>query len=123
VNLTPNEVLIIAVVALIVLGPKRLPEAARAMGKAFREVRKMSTTVRAEIDAVVKEPMDEFKAALDPKAFDADAVVRDEARIAGAPDTAPDRLPNRGYRPADELPDELDEAPADSPQSDDEAAD
>jgi Sec-independent protein translocase protein TatA len=29
VNLTPNEVLIIALVALVVLGPQRLPEAAR----------------------------------------------------------------------------------------------
>ncbi|HET9496282.1 MAG TPA: Sec-independent protein translocase protein TatB [Chloroflexia bacterium] len=33
------EILLIAVVALIVLGPERLPEAARAAGKAIRDLR------------------------------------------------------------------------------------
>jgi sec-independent protein translocase protein TatA len=36
---SPLHLLFIAVVALIVLGPKRLPELARALGKGVREFR------------------------------------------------------------------------------------
>ena len=35
----PVHILFIAVVALVVLGPKRLPELARALGKGMREFR------------------------------------------------------------------------------------
>ncbi|MFT7648689.1 MAG: Tat protein translocase TatB subunit [Candidatus Poriferisodalaceae bacterium] len=104
-NLSPNEVLIIAVLALIVLGPQRLPEAAKTIGKAFREVRKVSTTIRAEIDAAFKEPMDEFKAtlegvSLEPYTHDSDS----KAMPTG--ESARSASPNRAYRPADELPED-----------------
>jgi sec-independent protein translocase protein TatA len=33
------ELVVILVIALIVLGPKRLPEAARSMGKGMREMK------------------------------------------------------------------------------------
>jgi sec-independent protein translocase protein TatA len=39
VNVGPLELLVIGVIALLVLGPKRLPEAARALGKGVREFR------------------------------------------------------------------------------------
>jgi sec-independent protein translocase protein TatA len=35
----PFELILVAIIALIVLGPKRLPEAARAVGKGIREMR------------------------------------------------------------------------------------
>jgi Tat protein translocase TatB subunit len=38
------ELLVIFVVALVVLGPKRLPEVARTLGKAMAEFRRQSTT-------------------------------------------------------------------------------
>ncbi len=56
VSLQPNEVLIIVLVALIVLGPKRLPGAIRGIGRAFRQVRDFSTTVRQEMDATISPP-------------------------------------------------------------------
>ena len=36
---SPMELMVIAVIALIVLGPSRLPEAARSVGKGMREMR------------------------------------------------------------------------------------
>ena len=49
----PAEVLIILVVALLVFGPQRLPEVARQVGSAMRELRKMQDTVRGELDMVL----------------------------------------------------------------------
>jgi sec-independent protein translocase protein TatA len=49
----PAEILIILVVALLVFGPQRLPEVARQVGSAMRELRKMQDTVRGELDMVL----------------------------------------------------------------------
>jgi len=43
------EVLVVLVVALIVLGPKRLPDAARALGKAVAEFRRATSGFQAEV--------------------------------------------------------------------------
>ncbi|HEX4107093.1 MAG TPA: twin-arginine translocase TatA/TatE family subunit [Solirubrobacteraceae bacterium] len=46
---TPVHLLFVAVVALIVLGPKRLPEMARMLGNGIRELREgLSSTVNPE---------------------------------------------------------------------------
>ncbi len=37
INVGPMELIIVLVIALIVLGPKRLPEAGRSIGKGMRE--------------------------------------------------------------------------------------
>ena len=52
-SLGPAEILVILVVALIVLGPKRLPEAGRQVGKAIAEVRKWSQGFQDEIRSAV----------------------------------------------------------------------
>lgn len=52
-NLGPLEILVILVVALMVFGPKRLPEVGRQVGGALREIRKVQDTVRSEITAVI----------------------------------------------------------------------
>jgi sec-independent protein translocase protein TatA len=36
-NLGPGELMLILAIALVVLGPKRLPEAGRSLGKGMRE--------------------------------------------------------------------------------------
>src|SRR3712207_2406772 len=48
-SLGPAEILVILVVALIVLGPKRLPEAGRQVGKAISEVRRWTQDVKSEM--------------------------------------------------------------------------
>ena len=52
-QLGPAEVLVILVVALLVFGPKRLPEVGRQVGRGLRELRKIQETVRDEINDVL----------------------------------------------------------------------
>lgn len=52
-SLGPAEILVILVVALIVLGPKRLPEAGRQIGRALAEVRRWSQDIQSEIRDVI----------------------------------------------------------------------
>jgi sec-independent protein translocase protein TatB len=48
-NLGGGELLVIALIALIVLGPTRLPEAARTVGKVMGEIRRLSTGFQNEV--------------------------------------------------------------------------
>jgi sec-independent protein translocase protein TatA len=52
-QLGPAEVLVILVVALLVFGPKRLPEVGRQVGRGLRELRKIQETVRDELNDVL----------------------------------------------------------------------
>jgi sec-independent protein translocase protein TatB len=66
-NITGGEILIILLVALIILGPNRLPEAARTVSKATREFRKVQTSVHSEIRSTIDEvtrPVTETAAAM-----------------------------------------------------------
>jgi sec-independent protein translocase protein TatB len=46
----PSELLVILVIALLVLGPKRLPELARSLGKALGEFRRATSDISTELD-------------------------------------------------------------------------
>jgi len=48
-NVGGGELLVIALVALLVLGPQRLPEAARTVGKVVGEVRRLSSGFQREV--------------------------------------------------------------------------
>ena len=48
-NVGGGELLVIALVALLVLGPQRLPEAARTVGKVVGEIRRLSTGFQREV--------------------------------------------------------------------------
>lgn len=52
-SLGPEKIILILVVALIVFGPQRLPEIARQVGAAMRELRRMQDTVRDELEQVL----------------------------------------------------------------------
>ena len=88
-SLQPNEVLIIVLVALIVLGPKRLPGAIRSIGQAFRAVREFSTTMRQEIDATLSPPIVDTSSAADAQAgaTTAENAIPSEAPVTDVPVT------------------------------------
>lgn len=44
------EILVIAVLALLVLGPERMPEALRSVAKTFRSVRSMASGFKTEVE-------------------------------------------------------------------------
>jgi TatA/E family protein of Tat protein translocase len=46
-----GEILIILVIALIVFGPRRLPEMGKTIGRSLREFRRATSDIRSEITA------------------------------------------------------------------------
>ena len=52
-NVGPGEIILVLVIALLVLGPGRLPEVGASLGKTIREFRKASSEVQ---DATALEP-------------------------------------------------------------------
>jgi sec-independent protein translocase protein TatA len=46
-----GEILIILVIALIVFGPRRLPEMGKTIGRSLREFRRATNDIRSEITA------------------------------------------------------------------------
>ncbi len=48
-SIGPAEILVVLVVALVVLGPARLPEAARTVGKAMGELRRATAGLQSEV--------------------------------------------------------------------------
>jgi sec-independent protein translocase protein TatA len=46
-----GEILIILVIALIVFGPRRLPEMGKTVGRSLREFRRATSDIRSEITA------------------------------------------------------------------------
>lgn len=50
-NLGPMEVLVIIVVALVVLGPQRLPDAMRQVGKGIGEAKRWSSQLTSEVQS------------------------------------------------------------------------
>lgn len=55
-NIGPQELLLIFIVALLVVGPRRLPELGRSLGKGIRELRKAQDEVRKTIQVNLDEP-------------------------------------------------------------------
>jgi len=62
-SIGPQEIVIIAVVALVIVGPEKLPEFARMVGRAMRDLKKYASDVRDEFQKDVS--VDEIKKDLD----------------------------------------------------------
>jgi sec-independent protein translocase protein TatB len=60
-NLQGSELIIILLLALVVLGPEKLPDAMRKAGQFYAELKKMSSGFQSEFKAAVEEPLNELK--------------------------------------------------------------
>jgi sec-independent protein translocase protein TatB len=60
-SLGGGEVIVILVLALIVLGPEKLPEAIRKFGNIYGELRRMSQGFQSELRDAFDEPMRELR--------------------------------------------------------------
>jgi sec-independent protein translocase protein TatB len=96
-GLGAGEIVIILVLALILLGPQKLPDAAKQLGKGLREFRKQTDDLKRQFES---ELYSDTKAAKKPTLVDA-------ARGASTPPTAADLVPAGGVpaaTPAAEVP-------------------
>lgn len=64
-NLDPEKLLMIGIVALLVLGPNRLPGAARSVGKMVAQLRRMSGSFQSEVRDALAEPRQALQHAVD----------------------------------------------------------
>ena len=64
------ELLIILVVALLVLGPKKLPEIARSLGRGMAEFRRASSELRSSLTDPLEEPPEAAKPSSPPRSPD-----------------------------------------------------
>jgi sec-independent protein translocase protein TatB len=108
VNLDPDKLVVLFVIALLVLGPKRLPEVARTAGRWMAEVRKYTSALQGELHGVLGEPLaqttalrDEFRSALaEPRAALEVGAREVRSSFDVGPPAAGDSLPPAG---ADDL--------------------
>jgi sec-independent protein translocase protein TatB len=72
-NVGAGELMVILLIALIVLGPDKLPETARKMGNVMGELRRMSSgfqnEMRSAMDDVTRPPLETVKEDPDPGAM------------------------------------------------------
>lgn len=85
-NLQGSEIIFILLLALVVLGPEKLPSAIRKFTQTYAEIRKMGTGFQTELKSVLDEPMREMKEtagllrdAADPMKIVADAEAGSDA--------------------------------------------
>lgn len=55
-NFSPEKLLLVGILALVVLGPNRLPQAARTVGKLMADFRRVSASLQGEMNQALAEP-------------------------------------------------------------------
>ena len=99
-NISATELLVIAVVALLVLGPDKLPDAMRKLGRATRELKRITSGFEAELRDALSDPVEASPPPSSPSATD----VADAATPTVAPPANPTAVPEPTTTP--ELPGE-----------------
>jgi len=100
-NVGGGEILVILLVALIVLGPTKLPGAARQIGSFLTEVRRMSNQFKTELKEAMPEEMVDLKRDLDDtrrslRSMSVDERIEAQARERGRAIVAGEEEPGTG---------------------------
>ena len=104
-----TEIVVILLLALVVLGPEKLPDAIRKFGRTYAELKKMGTGFQQEFKSAIDEPMREMretadllKKSVDFSGSSAAPKVPDATTAAPVTDDVSDRpTRNDGIAPAD----------------------
>lgn len=98
-NLQGSEIIFILLLALVVLGPEKLPSAIRKFTQTYAEIRKMGMGFQTELKSALDEPMREMKETADllRDAADPMKVVAD-AEAGSEPDASAEREVERQLR-------------------------
>ena len=59
-NMTGSEVMFLLIIGLVVLGPEKLPDAIRRVGRLYAELKRMSSGVQTDFRKVMEEPLKEM---------------------------------------------------------------
>ncbi|MCC2975320.1 Sec-independent protein translocase protein TatB [Sphingomonas sp. PL-96] len=89
-DFNPAELMVVAVVALLVIGPKDLPKAMRFVGQWVGKARGVARQFRSGFDAMVREAE---LAEMEKKWAEENARILREHPAAPAPDVTPEALP------------------------------
>lgn len=81
-DLSFMELLVVAVVALLVVGPQKLPEVARTAGRWIGAARRMVDEVKREVNAHIEE-MDAHVKDVDAQVKDMGAQIKGDALASG----------------------------------------
>ena len=88
-NVGGGEFLIILLVALVVLGPQKLPDAARQVGKIVGEFRRISAGFQTEMKSALKDPVSKVTGEPTPKSLTDVTKVAEVKPIADVEQAAP----------------------------------
>jgi sec-independent protein translocase protein TatB len=104
-NLQGSEIIVILLLALVVLGPEKLPDAVRKFTQTYSELKKMGAGFQSELKSALDEPMREMREtakvvrdAADPKTIMAEAEA--EQRLLADADRAAPAAANDWAAPA-----------------------
>ena len=92
-SLGPAEILVVLVLALVVFGPKRLPEVGRQVGGALRELRKVQDTVQTEIRSVLDDTVGPIRTMTSHEPSTHEASTHEPPTIEAAPPSPSDPAP------------------------------
>jgi sec-independent protein translocase protein TatB len=91
-NLSGSEIIVILLLALVVLGPEKLPDAIRRAGRTYAELKRMGNSFQEEVRSVLDEPAKEMRETADllrTTVTDTASAVTDAAKPPTARRTAP----------------------------------
>lgn len=83
-----TEMMLIAALALVVLGPKKLPDLARSIGKGFAEFKRATNELKSAIDLETDKEEERYKAELREKYKEKAARLREQKAAEVATATA-----------------------------------
>lgn len=92
-NLQGSEIIVILLLALVVLGPEKLPDAIRKFSQTYGELKKMGNGFQSELKSALDEPMREMRETADlvQRAADPTRIAEEaenEARLRAEADAA-----------------------------------